>query len=156
VYLRTAFELFKQYGMRKFIVVVPSVAVREGVLKTLQVTEAHFRKLFDNTVYRYYVYDSANLTQVRQFALSDAIEIMVMTIDSFSKAANVIRQSTAGSQGETPIHLVQAARPIPHTGRNRRTWRVRSGFAALALLDPSFALRYRRPRTAIRTTWSIA
>jgi type III restriction enzyme len=141
VYVRTGFELFKRYGMRKFIIVVPSVAIREGVLKTFQVTEEHFRALYGNTVYRYYVYDSANLTQVRQFALSDAIEFMVMTIDSFNKAANVIRQSTDRLQGETPIHLVQAARPIlildePQNMESEK--RV----AALALLDPLFALRY--------------
>src|SRR5208283_3764270 len=64
VYVRTIFELFSRFGMRKFIIVVPSVAIREGVLKTLQVTEDHFRGLYGNTVYRYYVYDSANLTQV--------------------------------------------------------------------------------------------
>ncbi|MGA2030960.1 MAG: DEAD/DEAH box helicase family protein [Thermoguttaceae bacterium] len=141
VYVRTIFELFRRYGMRKFIIVVPSVAIREGVLKTLQVTEDHFRGLYGNTVCRYYVYDSANLTQVRQFALSDSIEIMVMTIDSFNKAANVIRQSTDRLQGETPIHLVQAARPIlildePQNMESEK--RV----VALALLNPLFALRY--------------
>ncbi|MDE0314786.1 MAG: DEAD/DEAH box helicase family protein [Candidatus Poribacteria bacterium] len=62
IYLRTALELFQQYGMRKFIVVVPSVAIREGVLKTLQITEAHFRELYDNLPYRYYVYDSTKLS----------------------------------------------------------------------------------------------
>ena len=58
VYLRTMHELFSRYGWRKFIIVVPSVAVREGVIKTLQVTEQHFRRLYDNPVCRYYVYDS--------------------------------------------------------------------------------------------------
>lgn len=141
VYLRTALELYTRYGMRKFIVVVPSVAIREGVKKTLQITEDHFRRLYDNPVYRYYVYDSASLTQVRHFATADSVEIMVMTIDSFNKAANVIRQSTDRLQGETPIHLVQAARPIlildePQNMESDK--RV----AALATLDPLFALRY--------------
>ena len=81
VYIRTALELYRRYGLRKFIVVVPSVAVREGVLKTLEITEKHLRELYGNAPYRYYVYDSDNLSQVRQFALSDGIEIMVMTID---------------------------------------------------------------------------
>src|SRR3972149_4302973 len=79
VYIRTALELFRRYGLRKFIIVVPSVAIREGVLKTLQVTEDHFSALYDNTVCRYYVYDSANLTQVRHFAQSHSIEIMALT-----------------------------------------------------------------------------
>jgi type III restriction enzyme len=112
VYLRTALQLFQRYGLRKFIIVVPSVAVREGVLKTLKVTERHFRELYSNPPYRYYIYDSVNLSQVRQFALSDGLEIMVMTIDAFNKAANVIRQSTDRLMGETPLHLVQSTRPI--------------------------------------------
>ena len=141
VYLRTALELHRRYGLRKYIVVVPSVAIREGVLKTLQITETHLRGLYDNVPCRYYVYDSANLSQVRQFALSDGVEIMVMTIDSFNKASNVIRQTTDRLQGETPIHLVQAARPIlilDEPQNMESELRIR----ALAALDPLFALRY--------------
>ena len=141
VYLRTALELFRRYGFRKFIVVVPSVAVREGVLKTFQVTERHFRELFSNTPYRYYIYDSENLSQVRQFATSSAVEFMVMTIDSFNKATNVIRQQRDQLQGETPIHLVQAARPIlilDEPQNMESELRVK----ALAALNPLFALRY--------------
>jgi type III restriction enzyme len=141
VYLRTALELNRRYGMRKFIIVVPSVAIREGVLKTLRVTEEHLRSLYDNVVYRYGEYDSTNLNQVRQFALSDAVEMMVMTIDSFNKAANVIRQSTDRLQGETPIHLVQATRPILILDEPQNMESEKS-IAALALLDPLFALRY--------------
>ncbi len=141
VYLRTILELHKRYGMRKFIVVVPSVAIREGVLKTLKITEDHLRAHYGNTVYFSYVYDSANLTQVRHFATSDAVEIMVMTIDSFNKAANVIRQSTDRLQGETPIHLVQVARPILILDEPQNMASEKR-IAALALLDPLFALRY--------------
>ena len=141
VYLRTALELFRCYGFRKFIVVVPSVAVREGVLKTFQVTERHFRELFSNTPYRFYIYDSENLSQVRQFATSSAVEFMVMTIDSFNKATNVIRQQRDQLQGETPIHLVQATRPIlilDEPQNMESELRVK----ALAALNPLFALRY--------------
>ncbi|HUW12000.1 MAG TPA: DEAD/DEAH box helicase family protein, partial [Anaerolineae bacterium] len=141
VYLRTALELFRSYGMRKFIIVVPSIAVREGVLKALQITAGHLRELYGNLPYRYQVYDSANLTQVRHFADSDSVEIMVMTIDSFNRASNVIRQSTDRLQGETPIHLVQAARPIlilDEPQNMESELRVQ----ALAALHPLFALRY--------------
>jgi type III restriction enzyme len=141
VYLRTALELYRRYGMRKFIVVVPSVAIREGVLKTLEVTQVHLRDLYDNAPYRYYVYDSNSLSQVRQFALSDGVEIMVMTIDSFNKASNVMRQSTDRLQGETPVHLVQATRPIlilDEPQNMESELRVK----ALAALDPLVALRY--------------
>ena len=141
VYLRTALELNQRYGMCKFIVVVPSVAIREGVLKALQITETHFRGLFGNPVYRYYVYDSADITQVRQFALSGSVEFMVMTLDSFNKASNVIRQSTDRLQGETPLHLVQAARPILILDEPQNM-ESEKAIAALATLDPLFALRY--------------
>ena len=141
VYIRTILELFRRYGMRKFIVVVPSVAVREGVLKTLKITAKHLKALYGNPVYRYYVYDSGNLSQVRQFAQTDSVEVMVMTIDSFNKASNVIRQSRDQLQGETPIHLVQAARPILILDEPQNMESEKS-IAALAALDPLFALRY--------------
>jgi type III restriction enzyme len=141
VYLRTALELFKRYGLRKFIIVVPSVAVREGVLKTLKITEKHLRELYSNPSYRYYIYDSANLSQVRQFALSDGLEIMVMTIDAFNKAANVIRQSTDRLMGETPLHLVQSVRPILILDEPQNMESEKSR-AALASLNPLFVLRY--------------
>ncbi len=141
VYLRTALDLFRRYGLRKFIIVVPSVAVREGVLKTLQVTERHLKGLYGNVAYRYAAYASANLAQVRQFTLSDGVELLVMTIDSFNKESNVMRRTTDRLQGDTPIHLVQATRPVlildePQNMESEQ--RVQ----ALAALDPLFALRY--------------
>lgn len=141
VYLRTAMELFQRYGLRKFIVVVPSVAIREGVLKTLDITQKHFKELYNNVPYRHYAYDSANLSQVRQFALSDSIEIMVMTLAAFNSATNLIYQSTDRLQGETPVHLVQAARPILILDEPQNMESEKS-IAALATLHPLFALRY--------------
>ena len=141
VYLRTAMEMFRRFGLRKFIIIVPSVAVREGVLKTLQVTEAHFKALYDNPPYRYYVYDSANLSQVRQFALSDGLEIMVMTIDAFARAENVIRQSTDRLQGERPLSLIQASRPVLILDEPQNM-ESENRIAALVSLHPLFALRY--------------
>lgn len=141
VYLRTALELHRRFGLRKYVIVVPSVAIREGVLKTLRVTERHLRELYHNAPYRYYVYDSANLTQVRQFAMSDGVEIMVMTIDAFNKASNVIHQSTDRLLGETPVHFVQASRPIlilDEPQNMESELRIK----ALAALDPLVALRY--------------
>ncbi|HMD99206.1 MAG TPA: DEAD/DEAH box helicase family protein [Terriglobia bacterium] len=141
VYVRTALELFRRHAFRKFIIVVPSVAVREGVLKTFQVTDDHFHLLYDNLPYRYYVYDSEDLSQVRQFALSGSLEFMVMTIDSFTRESTVIRQTTDRLQGEVPIHLVQAARPIlilDEPQNMESELRVK----ALSALDPLFALRY--------------
>lgn len=140
-YIRTALELFRQYGQRKFIVVVPSVAIREGVLKDFRITQQHFREMFENAPYRFYAYDSGNVHQVRQFALSDSVEFMVMTIDSFNKATNIMRQSTDRLLGETPIHLVQATRPVLILDEPQNMESALSK-AALAELDPLFALRY--------------
>jgi len=141
VYIRTALELHQRYGFCKFVVVVPSLAIREGVLKTLQVTQRHLKQLYGNVPYRYYVYDSDNLAQVRQFATSPTVEFMLMTLASFNKATNVIHQMTDRLQGETPVHLIQAARPIlvldePQNMESEQS--VRS----LAVLNPLFALRY--------------
>ena len=141
VYLRTVLELFSRYGLRKFIIVVPSVAVREGVLKTLEITQTHLRQLYNNPPYRYYAYDSKKLSLVRQFALSDSIEIMVMTIDSFNRSSNVIHRPTDQLQGETPVHFIQVTRPILVLDEPQNMvskLRVK----ALATLNPIFTLRY--------------
>jgi type III restriction enzyme len=68
VYLRTIFELNKRYGFTKFVIVVPSVAIKEGVYKSLQITESHFEGLYSGVPFDYFIYDSAKLGQVRNFA----------------------------------------------------------------------------------------
>lgn len=141
VYLRTALELHRRYGLRKFIIVVPSVAVREGVLKTLKITQHHLRSLYDNVPYRYTSYDSRSIAKVRQFVQSDCVEIMVMTIDSFNKDDNVIRQSTDRLQGATPLHLIQAARPVLVLDEPQNM-ESEGRIKALASLHPLMALRY--------------
>ena len=141
VYLRTILELYCRYGLRKFIIVVPSVAIREGVIKTLEITQSHLRQLYDNPPYRYCAYDSSKLSQVRQFACSNGVEILVMTIDSFNKASNVINQTTDRLQGEVPIHLIQTSHPILILDEPQNMvseLRVK----ALAALNPLFTLRY--------------
>lgn len=139
VYLRTAHRLFQQYGLRKFIVVVPSVAVREGVKKALDVTKKHLDDLYGKPPCRYSVYDSANLSQVRTFALSDGLEIMVMTIDAFKRGETVIRQSREGQ--DPPIFWIQAVQPVLILDEPQNMESELSA-AALASLNPLFALRY--------------
>ncbi len=112
VYLRTVFELNKQYGWKKFIILVPSVAIREGVIKTLHITKDHFAKLYDNVPYRFYEYQSKNVSQVRRFAESNNLEIMVMTVGAFNKDANVLYTARDQMQGEQPIAYVQRSNPI--------------------------------------------
>ena len=141
VYLRAALELNRRYGMRKFIVVVPSVAVREGVLTTLRQTTKHFAKVFDNTPFKFSVYRGDNLSNVAAFARSENVEFLVMTIDSFSKTENVIFRAEDKLGGETPLHLIQAARPIlildePQNMESEKR------IEALATLNPLLALRF--------------
>ena len=85
VYLRSIFELNQQYGFTKFIIVVPSIAIKEGVYKTLQITEEHFKDLYTNIRYDYFIYDSSKREQVRSFATNDYVQIMVINIDAFRK-----------------------------------------------------------------------
>src|SRR5437762_1994128 len=78
VYLRTIFELNKRYGFTKFVIVVPSVAIKEGVYKSLQITEEHFKALYAGVPFDYFLYDSSKPGPVRNFATSAQIQIMVV------------------------------------------------------------------------------
>jgi type III restriction enzyme len=85
VYLRTMFELSQRYGFQKFVVVVPSVAIREGVLKNIEITADHFRTLYNNLPFEHFVYDARRVNRLRQFALSNTLQILVINIDAFRK-----------------------------------------------------------------------
>ena len=112
VYLRTILELNRKYNFKKFIILVPSVAIREGAIKTLSITKDHFRNLYDNLPYRFYEYVSRNLSQVKAFAQSSNVEIMVMTMGAFNKDANILYSSRDQMQGEQPISFIQKTNPI--------------------------------------------
>ena len=92
VYLRTIFELNKCYGFTKFVIVVPSIAIKEGVYKTLQITEDHFRPLYANTPFEFFLYNSTKLGQVRNFATSPHIQIMVVTVGAINRRDLCTRQ----------------------------------------------------------------
>jgi type III restriction enzyme len=85
VYLRTIFELNKRYGFTKFVIVVPSVAIKEGVYKSLQITEEHFKSMYAGVPVDFFLYDSSKLGQVRNFATSATIQIMVVTVGAINK-----------------------------------------------------------------------
>jgi len=113
VYLRTIFELHKRYGFTKFVIVVPSIAIKEGVYKTLQITEDHFRSLYAGTPYEYFLYDSGKLGQVRNFASSPHIQIMIVTVGAINKKdVNNLYKDSEKTGGERPIDLIRATRPI--------------------------------------------
>lgn len=113
VYLRTVFELNKRYGFTKFVIVVPSVAIREGVHKSLEMMNEHFRALYANTPFEYFVYDSSKLGQVRNFATSPQIQVMIVTVGAINKKdVNNLYKDSEKTGGEKPIDLIQATRPI--------------------------------------------
>ncbi len=113
VYVRTIFELNKRYGFTKFVIVVPSIAIKEGVYKALQITEEHFNSLYAGVPFNYFLYDSAKLGQVRNFATSAQIQIMVLTVGAINKRdVNNLYKDSEKTGGEKPIDLVRATCPI--------------------------------------------
>ncbi|HHV24392.1 MAG TPA: DEAD/DEAH box helicase family protein [Methanosarcina sp.] len=113
IYLRTTFELNKIYGFKKFIIVVPSVAIREGVLKSIEIMKEHFLKLYNNVPFDYFVYDSKRVAQLRSFASSSEMQIMIINIDSFNKKDNnIIHDFRDQMGGHKPIEFIQATSPI--------------------------------------------
>lgn len=139
VYLRTIFELNKQYGWTKFVIVVPSVAIREGVLQTLRATKTHFAEQFDKPLMNFTEYDSKRLGALRAFAVNDSIEIMVINIQSFEKDVNVINQ--INESGHAPIEFIQQMRPIVIVDEPQNM-ETDNRLAALDSFNPLFILRY--------------
>jgi type III restriction enzyme len=113
VYLRTVFELNRRYGFTKYVIVVPSIAIKEGVYKTLQITEDHFGGLYGNATCEFFLYDSSRLDQVRNFATSPHIQVMVVTVGAINKKdVNNLYKDTEKTGGEKPIDLIRATQPI--------------------------------------------
>ena len=142
VYTKTILELNKRYGFSKFIIVVPSVAIREGVFKSLQVTEEHFKNLYDGIPYRYFIYNSAKLSDVRQFATSSNIEIMIINIDAFKKAENIINQEQDKLNGETAMRYIQDTNPVVIIDEPQSVDNTPKAKEAIQSLNPLCVLRY--------------
>ena len=147
VYLRSIFELNKTYGFTKFIIVVPSVPIREGVLKSIQIMREHFRELYDHVPFDHFVYDPSKLGQVRQFGSSNKVQIMVINIQAFEKEQNIINREQDKLSGNKPIDFIRASNPIviidePQSveGDTRTAQTKRA--EALHNLNPLCTLRY--------------
>ena len=141
VYLRTIYELNNRYGFKKFVIVVPSVPIREGVLKNLQITHEHFQTLYDNIPVNYKVYDRNRISQMRGFAASDNIEILVINIDAFAKDENVINKPNDKLNGQEPIKFIQSTCPIVIVDEPQNMESEKRS-AAIANLNPLCTLRY--------------
>lgn len=151
VYLRTIFELSRRFGFLKFVIVVPSVAIREGVLKTLQITADHFRALYNNLIFESFVYDANEIDRIRQFATSSALQILVMNIDAFRRnfvgteaeqKSNVIYKESDKLSGRQPIEFVQAVRPIVIIDEPQSVDGTPRAQEAIKALNPLCTLRY--------------
>lgn len=151
VYLRSIFEFNQKYGFTKFIIVVPSVAIKEGVYKSLQITEDHFRTLYDNTQFDYFVYDSSKREQVRSFATNDYIQVMVINIDAFRKSftdptketkANLIHRADDRLSGMKPIEFIRSTNPIVIIDEPQSVDTTAKSKEAIASLNPLCTFRY--------------
>jgi len=142
VYLKTILELNQKYGLKKFIILVPSVAIREGILKTIEQTNNHFYELYSlNIVGASFVYDSGKLSQVREFARGLDLQIMIMTIQSFNGDTKIMKQKPDRFYGERPIDMVAETHPviIMDEPQNMESELSKS---AIDELKPLFKLRY--------------
>ncbi len=151
VYLRTIFELSHRYGFQKFIVVVPSVAIREGVLKNVEITAEHFRALYNNLPFEHFVYDARKVNRLRQFAIGNTLQILIINIDAFRKnfvgteaeqRSNVIYKESDRLSGRQPIEFVQAARPIVIIDEPQSVDSTEKAQEAIKALNPLCTLRY--------------
>ncbi|WP_010218626.1 restriction endonuclease [Sphingomonas sp. PAMC 26621] len=112
VYLRTIFELNRRYGFTKFVIVVPSVAIREGVKKTIEQTGEHFRQIYDGVPFESFVYDSSDLSQIIDFASSPSIRVMIATVQSLGSKAAVFQQAREQTRDIPGVDWVKNTRPI--------------------------------------------
>lgn len=142
VYLRTMFELNKKYGFVKFVIVVPSVAIKEGVYKSLEITKEHLKTIYDNVQYDYFVYDSSKLERVRSFATNDYIQIMVINIDAFRKDLNVINKVHDRLSDIRPIDFIKATNPIVIIDEPQSVDNTAKAKEAIKSLNPLCCLRY--------------
>lgn len=149
VFTRTIFKLNAEYGFRKFIIVVPSVAIREGIKKSLEITAEHFSELYPGVGCKSFIYDSSKMNQVRDFATSNDIQIMIINIDAFRKdfdeedsKSNLIYRSSEDLSGKKPIELIQQTNPIVIIDEPQSVDNTERSKEAIEKLNPMCILRY--------------
>ncbi len=138
-FIRTMYELNKVYGFKKFVVVVPSVAIREGTMKNLAITRSHFAADYANVPCLPMLYDSGRLNDLRHFAQSDALSVLVINIDSFTKDNNKINQQ--GERAFAPIEYIKSVKPIVIVDEPQN-FETDIRRKALSDLNPLCTLRY--------------
>jgi len=150
VYIKTMFEMNKRFGWSKFIVVVPTIAIREGVYKSFTMLEEHFMELYGKKA-RYFIYNSANLTQIDSFSSDASINVMIINVQAFNtsfkegaanKEARIIYSKRDDFQSRRPIDVIAANRPIiimdePQKMEGEATQRALRNFKPLFVLNYS-------------------
>lgn len=151
VYLRSIYELHQAYGMTKFIIVVPSLAIKEGVKKSIEITRDHLSEIYKETKIDAFEYDSGNLEQVRSFAESSHIQIMVINIDAFRRSftdpsketrANIIHRYNDRLEGQRPIELLAQTNPVVIIDEPQTVDTTARSAEAIKSLNPLFTLRF--------------
>lgn len=158
VYLRTMMELFQKYGLRKFVIVVPSVAIREGVKKSIEQTVEHFQTIYNGERIESFIYDSSDPNQLRTFSSSNTIQVMIINIQAFisgyseeesdeGKVANVIYREMDALDGRRPIDFIKSVRPIVVIDEPQSVDSGEKARGALKQLNPLCTLRYSATHT---------
>jgi len=148
-YIKTMYELNKHYGWSKFIVVVPSIAIREGVYKSFMVTQEHFAEEYGKKI-RFFIYNSAQLTNIDQFASDSAMQVMIINSQAFNakgKDARRIYMKLEGFRYRKPIDIIAKTNPIliidePQSVEGKQTKERLKEF------NPLITLRYSAPHKA--------
>jgi len=141
VYLRTAIELYLRFNLKKFVIVVPTVAIREGVLASLQLMKQHFREIYSGVQYDSYVYDSKNAARLRQFATSQHLQILVMNIQAFNGDGRIIMRESDNLNGLRPVDFITAVNPVVIMDEPQKLDGLGQK-GAIEGLNPIFRLRY--------------
>lgn len=141
VYLRSIMELYQKHRFSKFIIVVPNVSIREGVYKSLQITEQHFRNLYDNLPYHYFIYDSSNPSMIVDFARSPHLQIMIINIQAFNTEDRLINQANDRTS-MAPMDLIAETNPIVIVDEPQSTSNTQKAKEAIAEFHPLAQFNY--------------
>lgn len=141
VYLRTIFELHVRYGFTKFVIVVPSIAIREGVLTSIRLMREHFAALYDNAPIEAQVYDSKQASRLRGFATANTLQVLILNIQAFDKASTIMQKEIDRMSGRKPIEFIQATCPVVILDEPQNM-ESPAAKKAIASLNPLCTLRY--------------
>lgn len=141
VYIRTIFELNRRYGWNKFIIMVPSVAIREGIKKSFEITKEHFAEEFHKSA-KFFIYDSGQLNNIESFSTDNGINVMIMNIQAFNAIGKDnlrIYDKLDSFQSRRPIDVIKANHPIlildePQKMEGKKTQEALKKFNAMAII----------------------